>query len=275
MGSEEWVPPGVDQNTASIARVYDYIIGGKDNFEIDRLAGDAMIAIESDAPQIAITNRVFLRKVVQYAVREVGIRQFLDIGSGLPTQGNVHESAREIDSSVRVVYVDNDPMALAHSRALVGESDTTIVVSGDARCPNEILQNPEVRKHLDFDQPLGLLLFSILHHINDHEDPNGIAAAFRSTLAPGSLMAVSHFVNPGDGDPTVAGKVRQAEIVFNESLGTGRWRSYDELRAFFGDFEIIEPGVVPVTDWRPEPGKSPPLSPYAYSTIAGGVARKL
>jgi hypothetical protein len=273
VASRESAPPGVDITRPSIARVYDYMIGGKDNFAVDRAAAEAAKRITPDGPEAGRSCRAFLRRAVTYLATEAGIDQFLDIGSGLPTQGNVHEVAQAANRAARVVYVDNDPMALAHGRALLADNERTIVVQADLREPEELLANPQVQKFIDFDRPVGLLMFAILHHLNDDEDPVGVSARLRAALPSGSYLAINHFHNPGDRLPDVARKAYAVEKIFNESLGTGRWRTHDEILAYFGDFELVEPGLVPVSDWRPEPDEHFEQTD-TYHTIIGGVARK-
>lgn len=274
MTSEERAPVGVDTTRPSVARVYDFMLGGKDNFAVDRQAGQMALQITPDGPAAARANRGFLRRAVRHLVADAGIRQFLDIGSGLPTQGNVHEIAHQVDPQVRVVYVDSDPMVLAHGRVLLDSSPMTTVVQADIRAPEQILDNPEVRSLIDFSEPVGLLLLGILHHLADGEDPGGVAAAYRDAVAPGSFLAISHFHNPGDQHPDASKKALVVEKIFNQTMGTGRWRHHDEIVSYFGDFEMLEPGVVPLPEWRPEPTDEPSEQTDTYYTFVGGVARK-
>ncbi|MBO4273134.1 SAM-dependent methyltransferase [Microbispora triticiradicis] len=263
----------MDTSKPSIARVYDFFLGGKDNFAIDRQIGEATLKIAPDAPAAGRSNRAFLRRVVRYLAAEAGIRQFLDIGSGLPTQGNVHQVAQAAAPESRVVYVDNDPIVLVHGRALLATNGSTTVIEADIRDPESILNHPGVRDLIDFKQPVALLLFAILHHLNDHEDPHAIAARFRDALPSGSYLALSHFHNPGPSMPEVSAQATTAEKLFNENLGTGRWRTHDEIVAYFGDMELLEPGVVPLAEWRPDPGE-PVDRGITYHTFVGGLARK-
>lgn len=271
--SGESAPPGVDTSKPSVARVYDYMLGGKDNFAVDREAGQLALQITPDGPEAGRANRGFLRRVVRYLVAEAGIRQFLDIGSGLPTQGNVHEIAHEIDPEVRVVYVDHDPVVLAHSHALLADANTTTVIQADLRRPEEILEHPDVVRNIDFNEPVGLLLLAILHHLNEDEDPDGVAARLRDAVPSGSYVAISHFHNPGDEHAEVAKKALQVEKIFNETLGTGRWRTREEILRYFGDLELLEPGLVPMAEWRPD-GEESGQQTDTYYTFVGGVARK-
>jgi len=268
----ERVPPGLDVSTPNVARVYDYTLGGKDNYAIDRQVADLSHEV-MPARAGARANRAFLRRAVRFLVAEAGIRQFIDIGSGLPTQGNVHEVAQAIDPKTRVVYVDYDPVVLVHARALLGRTHTTEVITADVRRPEAILGDPTVRGFLDFDQPIGLLLFAVLHHVNDDEDPVGVARRLRDGLPAGSYLALSHFRNPGDAYPKYAAMAAEAEKVFSENLGTGRFRTRDEIRAFFGDFEILEPGLVSYNDWRPD-SQVAPLPDAMFHLALCGVAKK-
>jgi hypothetical protein len=268
------IPAGIDVTRPGIARVYDYLLGGKDNFAADRELVRLALQIAPDARGVARANRQFLQRVVRHLAAEAGIRQFLDIGSGLPTQGNVHEIAQTADPDARVVYVDNDPIVLAHARALLADSASTIVVQADARRPMDLIDNSVVREFIDFDRPVALLLFAILHHFNDDEDPGGVTARLRDALAPGSYLALSHFHNPGDEHPVVSCQAVTAEMLFNQRLGTGRWRYRDELLSYFGDFELIEPGLVPVPEWRPDHDAEHIELGITYYTFVGGLARK-
>jgi hypothetical protein len=264
---------GIDITKPSVARVYDYFIGGKDHFAVDRMAAEQALTIIPDAREAGRACRAFLRRAVRHLAADAGIRQFLDIGSGLPTDTNVHQVAQDVDPACRVVYVDNDPMVLVHGRALLANRPNTTVIEADLRSPEAILEHPAVRDRLDFAEPIGLLLLSILHHLHDAEDPGGIAATLRAALPSGSYLAIIHFWDPGEEHPLVSAKVHDAERVFNETLGTGRWRSRSEIEAYFGDFEMLQPGLVPVAEWRPD--AEPPAEKYlSYYTMLGGVARK-
>ena len=279
MPEQEWVPQEIDTSVPSIARVYDFMLGGKDNFSVDRQVAKMALEIAPDAPMTAGANRAFLQRAVRFLTEEAGIRQFLDLGSGLPTQGNVHEVAQQYASDSHVVYVDTDPIVLAHGRALLAADGTTTVVQADIREPEAILNNPEVREFIDFDRPVGLLLFAILHHLNDEEEPAGILRRLVDALPSGSYVVLSHFHNPGTEHPKVAEQSAAAEKLFNERLGTGRWRTREEILAYFHGLELLEPGLVATPLWRPSPadaqqvGRELALNPIHYSFV-GGVARK-
>jgi hypothetical protein len=258
----------IDSSRPNIARVYDYLLGGKDNFEADRELGEK---IKKAMPGVRLgveQQRAVLRRVVRHLVAEAGIRQIIDIGSGLPTAGNVHQVAQEIAPDTRVVYVDNDPIVLAHARALMADNETTIAIAGDARRPAEILADPDLNRHIDRDQPVGLLLCGILHHILDDEDPAGITAAYRAALPSGSYVFIHHLVT--NGDPSVA--AAQAEL--QQGTGRGQFRQVHQVERFFDGLDLVAPGVVPVTEWRPQPD-TPPVSDNPVLRLAVvGVGRK-
>jgi SAM-dependent methyltransferase len=270
------VPPSdVDRNGAgrdlnftrpSIARVYDYVLGGRENFEIDRRAVHNFLNVVPEAAQAAKDNRHFIRRGVRYLVGEAGIGQIIDIGSGLPTEGNVHEIAQGINPAVHVVYVDHDPMVLTHARAMLDDDDRTTVITADLRAPETIFDDPETRRLIDMDQPLGVLISGVLHYFSDEEDPFGVTAEVRARLSPGSYLLVSHFL---DEDP----RAKDLERAFIANLGSGRFRTWDENRRFFEGLEMVEPGLVYTNAWRPD-ADTPTLKP-AETLYVGGVGRKV
>ncbi|MEQ4717196.1 SAM-dependent methyltransferase [Nonomuraea sp. B19D2] len=265
-------PREVDTSRPSTSRVYGFMLGGKDNYEADRRLALRVLEIMPDAPEAALANREFRTRVVRFLAAEAGVRQFLDIGVGLPAQDNVHEVARSAAPGSRVVYVDHDPIVLVHGRALLAVDDRTAIVEGDARDPDAIIDDPETRRLIDLGEPVGLLMLGVLHHLADHEDPAGMVARLMARLPAGSHLAVSHFHNPAD-HPEASGQAYAAEKLFHESLGTGRWRTRAEILACFDGLELLEPGLVPLPEWRPDSGDraKPGL---AHHTVLGGVARK-
>ena len=274
MAGGEQAPSGIDVTKPNIARVYDAFLDGKDNFAADRAVVELTLRIVPDAAVGARANRAFLRRVVRYLAGQGGIGQFLDIGSGLPSQGNVHEVAGEVSPAARVVYTDSDPVVLAHGQALLAGVPSVRVVTADVRRPAEILDSTEVRELIDFGRPVALLMLAILHHLSDEEDPAGIVARFREAAAPGSYLAISSFRMPGPEHPQDAARTRQVQELFNARLGTGRWREHEEILQWFGDWELLEPGLVPLPEWRPDiTGQAARNSTY-YGFV-GGVARKL
>jgi hypothetical protein len=256
-----WAPADIDTALPSPARIYDYLLGGVHNFPVDRAAADRAVAVSPEIPLGARTNRAFLRRAVQHMVG-AGVRQFLDIGSGIPTAGNTHEVAAEVHPGCRVVYVDNDPIAVAHSRAILSQHAAGEVLHADLRDPGRILQAGEVNALIDFAEPVGLLLLAVLHFLGDEEDPAGVVARLRAAVPPGSYLAISHVTTALDAEPraTVQGRTMAAHP-----------RTREQIAAFFGDFRLEEPGLVPPAGWRPDG----PVDPQALR-IPGlaGVARR-
>ncbi|WP_239089768.1 SAM-dependent methyltransferase [Sphaerimonospora thailandensis] len=247
----EKVPAGVDPTVPSVARIYDYLLGGKDNFASDRAAAEKLIELTPNAREGVQANRRFLSRAVRLMC-ENGIRQFLDIGTGLPTQENVHQVALRAAPESRIVYVDNDPIVLSHGRALLEDNAQTIVVDGDMREPEAILDDPRVTGHIDFDRPVGLLMLAVLHFVPADEDAERIVKTLRDRLAPGSGMAISH-LSYGDLDEEQIRKGR--ELYQKTSAGSATPRSYAEIMTFFDGFDLVEPGLVPTEEWRPEEGE--------------------
>jgi S-adenosyl methyltransferase len=255
-----------DTSRPHVARVYDYLLGGKDNFAADRVVGDRMLT-SIPAVQLGVrAQRDVLGRVVRYLVGEVGLRQLLDIGSGLPTADNVHEIAQRIDPATRVVYLDNDPIVLSHAGALLADDESTFVVEGDLRDPAGILTNPDVHKHLDWEQPIGLLMCGILHYVLDEEHPDDVVAALYRALPPGSYVFIHHLLSIED--PAAALLQEQMRT----GLGRAQFRTMNEVRELFDGLELVEPGLVLVPDWRPEP---PAIRDHPVLEMACvGVARR-
>ncbi len=257
-----------DPSRPNVARVYDYLLGGKDNFAADRSLGDRIIASLPTVQVGVRAQRELLGRVVRYLVAEAGIGQLIDIGSGLPTAENVHEIAQRLDPSTRVVYVDNDPVVLAHARALLADSSATIVVDGDLRHPEGILGHPDVRRHIDWDQPVGLLLCGVLHHILDEEHPVELTQTLCAALPAGSYVFIHHLLD--SGDPAVAG----VQAAFRHGMGRGQFRTWQQIRSLFDGLELIEPGLVLVTEWRPDLGTPSAEDLPVLRLACAGVARK-
>jgi len=247
--------------------MYDYWLGGHDNFAADRAAALAVSEAAPEVQLIAVENRKFLRRAVRYLAGEAGIAQFLDIGTGLPTQGNVHQVAQGINPDARVVYVDNDPMVLAHSRALKTGGGNTVVIKADLREPDSILNNPGTRTLIDFSQPLAVLLVAVLHFISDNADPYAIVATIRDVLPPSSYLVVSHATGgiPGGSAAKVAEHYKK-----NVAPGT-TLRGRDGILRFFAGLELVEPGLSQVPYWRPDEPE-PADAPKVW--FLGGVGRK-
>ena len=277
MGADELLVdgkyPDFDVSKPNVARIYDAMLGGKDNFAADREFVAEVLRFAPMAPLGAIANRQFLSRVMRYLVVEAGLTQFLDLGSGLPTQGNVSEVAHRCDARARVVHVDHDPVVYTHSKALLADARTTEFVLGDVRRPAEILANPAVRSMIDFDQPVGLLLFALLHHLDDGDEPGRIMTELRAGLPSGSHLAISSLRLPGPDLPELRELTLEGEKVHAGPFIAMRWREDSEILSWFGDWELIEPGLVPLSQWRPaEPGHTP--HPELLHSFSGGVARK-
>lgn len=266
------VPVGVDPNRASIARVYDAFLGGTDNYEIDREVFRRVAQAAPEARDLAIDNRGFLIRATRFLASKAGIKQFLDCGSGLPTAENVHQVVQRYDPENRVVYIDNDPVVLAHGRALLEENAYTHFVSADIFEPQEVLENPVVRKHLDFSEPIGFLQFGTLHHFEGpKEGPAELMKAYIDALPTGSYVAISHFLDPENQYSSVA---RHMEEHFRGSpMGSGTFRTHDEIVELFDGLELIDPGVTKCAEWWPDGPQLAPLS-QAQECIAGGVGVK-
>jgi SAM-dependent methyltransferase len=258
----EWAPADLDVTRPSVARVYDYILGGAHNFEVDRLLADEIARLAPDVVETARASRHLLRRAVRF-LAGAGIRQFLDIGSGIPTVGNVHEIAQAVAPDARVVYVDIDPIAVAHSRAILRDDTTAAVLCVDLRDPAKILSEATGTGLIDFDRPVAVLLSGVVHFLSDSDGPDEILRQLREALAPGSYLLITH--GTADGQPP---EVRTAQEL------TGRasqitLRSHAEISAFFGEFTLIEPGLVYVSQWRPDPADEPDPHPERLSGYAG------
>ena len=260
-----YVPPEIDTSRPSVARVYDAILGGKDNFAVDRAIAEESVREMGDGGSGARLNRAALGRAVRFMARQ-GIDQFLDLGSGLPTVQNTHEIARSVNPQARVVYVDNDPSVYLHGRALLAGDASTAVVLADIREPDKLLETPEIKDLIDFSQPAGLILNAVIHHILDEEDPYGIVARYKDALAPGSYLQITHFC---DAAPEAAASVR----VLRENLGRGQVRTREEILRFFDGFELVEPGLVFLSQWRPDEPVRLPLDVGSLLMLAG-VGRK-
>ena len=263
-GEPGWVPPGVDVRRANVARVYDYWLGGSHNFLADQDLGRAIAAVEPNMRAIARANRAFLGRAVRF-LAAAGIRQFLDIGSGIPTQGNVHEVAQQASTGSRVAYADVDPVAIAHSKAILAGNENAAILDADLRDPEKILGDPAARRLIDFGQPTGLLLVMVLHFIADAEDPWRNVATLRDALAPGSYLVLAHATD--EGRPVVA---QAAEKVYNRSVSTqAQMRSHDEILRFFDGFALVDPGLVYLPLWRPDSPADVPGDPGKFWVLAG------
>lgn len=256
---------------ASIARVYDAALNGKDNFEIDREVLAQVRTVAPGVAELAWANRDFLIRVCRFLVQQAGIDQYLDLGSGLPTAENTHQVVQRVDPEARVVYVDYDPMVLAHARALLDGAARTTIVGADIFRPFEVLKNPTVRAYLNLTQPVALFQIGTLQHY-PADDACEIMRTYIDSLPSGSYVAIAHYFDPET--PEHSELARKMEDKFLRSaIGSGRFRTRDEIQAMFTGLEMVEPGLVLCDDWWPDGPRLEPLSPVRHC-IAGGVGRK-
>ncbi|MEV4255945.1 SAM-dependent methyltransferase [Spirillospora sp. NPDC049652] len=264
--ADEWAPTGIDTSRPSPARIYDWLLGGKDNFAADRDAGERILKVAPHSVTAARENRAFLRRAVEYLAAQ-GVDQFLDIGTGLPTRDNVHEVAQRRLPGARVVYVDHDPIVSVHARALLSSTDNVALVEADLRDPEAIWADGQVRELIDFSRPVAVLLLAILHFVPDEDDPHAIVARLLDRTAPGSFLAVTH--STADLAPELTREVRRVYDGASASLHT---RSRDEVARLFAGTEPVEPGLVFTSQWRPAPGTA--VADPREAALYAAVGRK-
>jgi S-adenosyl methyltransferase len=258
-------PPGVNINVPHSARIYDFWLGGKDNFAVDRAVGEAMMQAIPGMRYMAGENRKFVHRVARDLVAKDGICQFLDVGTGIPTRPNLHEVAQGIAPEARVVYVDNDPMVLVHARALLVGTDEGRVeyVAADLRDPESILRDVALRRTLDFARPIGLTLIAVLMLLADEDDPWAKVAQLRDAMPSGSCLAISH--------PTADFNADEVSRAVAAATGAGMTlvpRSREQVARFFGDWPLLEPGLEPISGWRPDDAVSDPTAAYYWAGVA-------
>jgi len=266
----DWSYEGIDIARPSTARIYDYHLGGSHNFDADRRVAEQIVQIMPDLPQILRANRAFLRRAVRFLL-EAGVRQFLDLGSGIPTVGNVHEIAQQADPDARVVYVDVDPAAVAHANLMLAGNDNAAAVRADLRDVPRVLAAPQVRRLIDFKQPVGLLMVAVLHFVPDSDDPAGIVARYRDMLPSGSYLVLSHAAaSENEGAPAGAD---EATAAFSRSVTETTLRTRSQVAAMFDGWHLIQPGVTYVVQWYPDADEEPVEHPQRLAQTVG-VARK-
>jgi hypothetical protein len=264
MDRPAWAPEGVDMRQVSPARMYDALLGGSHNFEIDRKAAEVGIQLVPDLPRLALSNRAFLRRAVRFMV-DAGIKQFLDIGSGIPTAGNVHEVAQSLDPDIRVLYADIDPVAVAHARAILQGNEKSGAIEADLRKPDELLERVRHTGLIDFEQPVGILLVAVLHLLSDDDQPVAKVAALRAAVPTGSYVAISHLTS--ELRPEDAGKLG-ANSANRNGIGI-HFRPKDAIAAMFDRWDLVEPGVVELPVWRPESERDQHETPGRSLGLAG------
>lgn len=268
MQRPDWAPAEISMDVPSPARMYDALLGGSHNFAADQRAAAAAAAMVPELPKVAINNRAFLRRAVRFLV-DAGIRQFLDIGAGIPTVGNTHELAQQGDPACRVAYVDIDPVAVTHARAILHGDPNTLALRGDLRRPDQLLGEADLREFIDFTQPVGVLLVAVLHLLTDDDEPHRVVAALRDAMVPGSYFAISHLTSaqrPEDASQLGALSKRSTGIPIT-------FRSREQIVAFFDGLTVVEPGVVELPRWRPE-SPADVLEEAGGSLGLAGVGRK-
>jgi O-methyltransferase involved in polyketide biosynthesis len=266
MERPRWAPDGLDLDRPSVARVYDYYLGGSHNFAVDRDFAQQVLQAMPNVPELARENRAFLRRAVRYLCQQ-GVDQFVDLGSGIPTVGNVHETAQEINPEARVVYVDWDPVAVAHGQAILADNDRTAVVGADLRDAEEVFANPQLRELIDPARPTAVLLIAVLHFVPADQKPAELISRITMLLGPGSYVVISHGSLEGQQS-----RLGQAANLYQQTASPVTMRSQQEIAELFGDLELVEPGVVATPLWRPDyPDEVGPQA-AAYPGFAG-VAR--
>jgi len=269
MSTEAWIPEELPTDKPNAARIYDYFLGGYHNFEADRIVAGRILTTFPDMRLRAYANRAFLRRAVNFLVGE-GIDQFLDIGSGIPTIGNVHEVAQNANPASRIVYVDIDPVAVAHSRAILTDNPRATAIGGDIGQPEQILDHPEVRNLLDFNWPMAILLLTVLEYILDGNHAGRAVRILRDALVPGSYVAISH----SSLDDCPRDILEPIAKYFTETATDAGERSYAEIRQFFDGLELVEPGLVRSPLWRPEGPNDVLLDRPERALAFAGIGRK-
>jgi trans-aconitate methyltransferase len=266
VSQEQDVPQGIDPTVPNVARMYDYVLGGKDNYAADRELAGHLIASIPDGVEALRANRRFLGRAVAHVAGQ-GIDQFLDLGAGLPNQGNVHEIAQRVHPDAHVVYVDIDPIVVAHARALLASDDRTAAVQADMRRPETVLASEAVARLIDFDRPVGVIFNAMLHFVTDDEDPAGIVAAFTGHMAPGSHLVISH----STVDDRPADLVEIIESAYDSASAPMVFRTHDGVLRLFNGLDLVEPGLVKVNRWRSDAAEA---AASGGAWVYGGVAVK-
>lgn len=259
-----WVPSDVDLSKPNAARVYDYILGGANNFDVDREFAKRLMTRVPDAQALAQENRAYLRRVVTHLAQQ-GVRQFIDLGSGIPTVGNTHEVAQRVDPGAKIVYVDHEPVAVAHSELILQDNENAEILREDVRDVAAVLGHPATRRLIDFDEPIAILMFMVLHFVSDDQDPYRLVARYRDATAPGSYLAISHAT--ADGRP----EVTEVLLEYRATTSPVTERTRAEVTPFFDGYDMVPPGLVFTREWRPEIE----LTYRESSPIYGGVGLRI
>ncbi|MEU6261766.1 SAM-dependent methyltransferase [Saccharopolyspora shandongensis] len=278
------LPPTIDTSVASIARVYNCFLGGKDNYEVDREVYRDIVEVAPEAAALAVECRRLLVRQVRYLATSApvgaGVDQFIDLGCGLPNEENTHEVAQRINPDATVVYVDLDPVVSAYGRALLADNDRTHLLQADLRFPHHVLNLPEITAHIDFTRPIGLLQICTLHHLEDADDPRAIMQGYVDALPAGSYVALTHFYDPADGSDLCELAVEIERRFRSSSMGTSRFRTRQEIESYFSGLDILPasqatdaPAVGLVRDWWPD-GPHPAAPEGMDHLMLCGLGRK-
>ena len=267
----EVVPSYIDVSKASVARVYDAFLNGKDNYEIDREVLHRIQQVAPEATQLGWDNREFLIRASRFIVGQTGITQYLDCGSGLPTAENTHQVVQRVQPGARVVYVDNDPVVLAHGRALLEDNDRTHLIGADIFEPRQVLENETVRKYIDFSEPLALYQCGTMHHYTGDRYAE-IMKEYIDALPSGSYVALSHFLDPETDEHSALAR-KMEEIFIHSPMGSGSFRTRAEILSMLDGLELVEPGLVLCANWWPDGPRVKPMTSVQHC-IAGAVGRK-
>lgn len=263
MANDDWMPPVLDTGRPHPARMYDYYLGGKDNYPVDRVAADKALEIAPALRTGAQENRAFVQRAVRFLVGEIGIRQIIDIGSGMPAASSIHEIAQGIAPDTRVLYVDDDPIVHVHTNAILSDPRLTTAIRANLRDPESFLYHSDSRSLIDFTRPIAVLLGAVLHYVEDEDNPGGIAKCLREEIAAGSHLVVSHATSE-----TMPKAATEITSIYADTALPITFRSYEEILSLFDGFELVEPGLVPVQMWRTSPINSDPGDTWLYGGIA-------
>jgi hypothetical protein len=270
---DDAMPTHIDTTSASIARVYDAALNGRDNYEVDREVLRRVQQVAPEIAQAALDNRRFLIRVTRFIAGQTGVTQFLECGSGLPTAENIHQVAQRIQPDARVVYVDNDPVVLAHGRALPHENDQTHFCEADIFTPHQVIDDEGVRTHLDFSQPIALFQLGTLHHYNGERSLQSIMAEYIDALPSGSYVAITHLLDPETTPESELSRTIE-RVLLRSPLAGGLWfRTRAEIEGMLPGLELVEPGLVPCADWRPDCPQTSPLDPV-QRCLLGALGHK-
>jgi S-adenosyl methyltransferase len=264
----DWVPDGTETERPNAARVYDYYLGGSHNFAVDREMARRAIALWPDVPMIIRANRAFLHRAIRFIAGQ-GVRQFLDLGSGMPTVGSVHEVARSVIPDARVVYVDIDPVVVAHARMILEGDANATVINADLSDASAVLGHPDLRRLFELNEPVAVLMIAVLHFVPDENGPAQIVAAYRDALAPGSYLALTHATQDGQ-QPEQASEHRK---LYAQTPTPMTMRSHDEISRLMAGWDLVEPGLVRMPLWRPDDGDELPDDPEQFAGY-GAVGRR-